>query len=121
VLPLSDCRSARVVVPPRVSSDTTEDRASRLDGAPAGRLVLPNCREIASPPPYGGRADAGRPSPNPTTRDTTVTRDAHQTAPTQFLECAAIRFAHRRFGTGAASVFLQHFMGNPGGRPCRSF
>jgi pimeloyl-ACP methyl ester carboxylesterase len=40
--------------------------------------------------------------------------DAHNTAPTQFVEAGGIRFAYRRFGTpiGTPVVLLQHFMGN---------
>src|SRR5882762_5405839 len=36
----------------------------------------------------------------------------HQTAPTQFVEAAGVRFAYRRFGkTGAPLVFNMHFTG----------
>jgi pimeloyl-ACP methyl ester carboxylesterase len=40
--------------------------------------------------------------------------NAHNTAPTQFVEADGIRFAYRRFGnsTGTPIVLLQHFMGN---------
>jgi pimeloyl-ACP methyl ester carboxylesterase len=39
--------------------------------------------------------------------------DAHQTAPTQFIEAKGIRFAYRRFGKtgGAPIVFNQHYTG----------
>jgi pimeloyl-ACP methyl ester carboxylesterase len=42
-----------------------------------------------------------------------MTRYTHQTAPTQFVEAAGIRFAYRRFGKpgGAPLVFNMHFMG----------
>ncbi|MFE3410536.1 alpha/beta fold hydrolase [Streptomyces mirabilis] len=38
----------------------------------------------------------------------------HDTAPTQFVEAAGIKFAYRRFGvsSGVPLVFFQHFMGN---------
>jgi pimeloyl-ACP methyl ester carboxylesterase len=40
--------------------------------------------------------------------------NAHNTAPTRFVEADGIRFAYRRFGnpTGTPIVLLQHFMGN---------
>jgi pimeloyl-ACP methyl ester carboxylesterase len=40
--------------------------------------------------------------------------NAHNTAPTEFVEVDGIRFAYRRFGnpTGTPIVLLQHFMGN---------
>jgi pimeloyl-ACP methyl ester carboxylesterase len=40
--------------------------------------------------------------------------DAHNTAPTRFVEADGIRFAYRRFGNpiGTPIVLLQHFMGN---------
>jgi pimeloyl-ACP methyl ester carboxylesterase len=40
--------------------------------------------------------------------------NAHNTAPTQFVEAGGIRFAYRRFGypIGTPIVLLQHFMGN---------
>jgi pimeloyl-ACP methyl ester carboxylesterase len=43
-----------------------------------------------------------------------VTKYAHNTAPTQYVEAGGIRFAYRRFGakTGTPLVFIQHFMGN---------
>src|SRR5438874_9607525 len=39
--------------------------------------------------------------------------DTHQTAPTQFVEANAIRFAYRRFGKtgGVPIVFNQHYIG----------
>jgi pimeloyl-ACP methyl ester carboxylesterase len=42
-----------------------------------------------------------------------MTQHSHQTAPTQFVEANAIRFAYRRFGKpgGAPLVFNQHFRG----------
>src|SRR6266850_1670705 len=38
---------------------------------------------------------------------------SHQTAPTQFVEAAGVRFAYRRFGKtgGVPLVFNQHFTG----------
>jgi pimeloyl-ACP methyl ester carboxylesterase len=38
---------------------------------------------------------------------------AHQTAPTQFVEADAIRFAYRRFGNaaGVPLIFNQHYTG----------
>jgi pimeloyl-ACP methyl ester carboxylesterase len=43
-----------------------------------------------------------------------MTEHRHQTAPTEFIEAAGIRFAYRRFGakSGVPLVFFQHFMGN---------
>jgi pimeloyl-ACP methyl ester carboxylesterase len=43
-----------------------------------------------------------------------MTEYRHQTAPTEFIEAAGIRFAYRRFGakSGVPLVFFQHFMGN---------
>src|SRR6478672_10018118 len=39
-------------------------------------------------------------------------RHSHQTAPTQFVDAAGIRFAYRRFGkSGVPLVFNMHFMG----------
>src|SRR5258708_28348805 len=42
-----------------------------------------------------------------------MTRDSHQTAPTQFVEANGIRFAYRRFGKagGVPIVFNQHYIG----------
>ncbi len=42
-----------------------------------------------------------------------MTRDSHQTAPTQFVEANGIRFAYRRFGnaSGVPIVFNQHYIG----------
>ena len=42
-----------------------------------------------------------------------MTQHNHQTAPTQFVEANAIRFAYRRFGKtgGVPLVFNQHFRG----------
>ncbi len=42
-----------------------------------------------------------------------MTEDTHQTAPTQFVDGAGIRFAYRRFGKnqGVPLVFFQHFTG----------
>ena len=42
-----------------------------------------------------------------------MTTYTHQTAPTQFIEAAGIRFAYRRFGKqeGIPLVFVQHFTG----------
>jgi pimeloyl-ACP methyl ester carboxylesterase len=42
-----------------------------------------------------------------------MTTHTHQTAPTQFVEASAIRFAYRRFGKagGVPLVFNQHFTG----------
>jgi pimeloyl-ACP methyl ester carboxylesterase len=42
-----------------------------------------------------------------------MTADAHQTAPTQFVEANGIRFAYRRFGKagGVPIVFNQHYLG----------
>ncbi len=39
---------------------------------------------------------------------------SHETAPTEFIEAAGIRFAHRRFGKGGSVslVFLQYFSAN---------
>ena len=43
-----------------------------------------------------------------------MTGHTHQTAPTQFVDGAGIRFAYRRFGKnqGVPLVFFQHFTGN---------
>jgi pimeloyl-ACP methyl ester carboxylesterase len=42
-----------------------------------------------------------------------MTQHSHQTAPTQFVNTAGVRFAYRRFGksTGVPLVFNQHFTG----------
>src|ERR1700751_1827313 len=42
-----------------------------------------------------------------------MTEHSHQTAPTQFVDAAGIRFASRRFGKsdGVPLVFNQHFTG----------
>src|SRR3977135_1443257 len=42
-----------------------------------------------------------------------MTQHTHQTAPTQFVNAAGIRFAYRRFGKsgGVPLVFNQHFTG----------
>jgi pimeloyl-ACP methyl ester carboxylesterase len=42
-----------------------------------------------------------------------MTHYTHQTAPTQFVAAAGIRFAYRRFGktAGAPLIFMQHFRG----------
>ena len=42
-----------------------------------------------------------------------MTEHRHQTAPTQFVEAAGIRFAYRRFGKsgGVPLVFNMHFTG----------
>src|SRR5260370_7791452 len=42
-----------------------------------------------------------------------MTYHPHQTAPTQFVDGAGIRFAYRRFGKsqGVPLVFFQHFTG----------
>jgi len=42
-----------------------------------------------------------------------MTDHTHQTAPTQFVDGAGVRFAHRRFGKnqGVPLVFFQHFTG----------
>ena len=42
-----------------------------------------------------------------------MTDHTHQTAPTQFVDGAGIRFAYRRFGKnqGVPLVFFQHFTG----------
>jgi pimeloyl-ACP methyl ester carboxylesterase len=42
-----------------------------------------------------------------------MTRHSHQTAPTQFVDAAGVRFAYRRFGkpVGAPLVFNMHFTG----------
>src|SRR5258708_28106699 len=42
-----------------------------------------------------------------------MTQHSHQTAPTQFVDAAGIRFAYRRFGKsgGVPLVFNQHFTG----------
>src|SRR5580700_5479053 len=42
-----------------------------------------------------------------------MTRHTHQTAPTQFVEAAGVRFAYRRFGKpgGVPLVFNMHFTG----------
>jgi hypothetical protein len=41
-----------------------------------------------------------------------MTAHTHDTAPTQYVEAAGIRFAYRRFGNPERTplVFLQHFM-----------
>jgi hypothetical protein len=46
-------------------------------------------------------------------RNSPMTQDSHQTAPTQFAEANGIRFAYRRFGNaaGVPLVFMQHFRG----------
>src|SRR5260221_7604110 len=46
-------------------------------------------------------------------RESTVTIHSHQTAPTQFVDAAGVRFAYRRFGKsgGVPLVFNQHFTG----------
>jgi hypothetical protein len=46
-------------------------------------------------------------------KEISMTQHSHQTAPTQFVEANAIRFAYRRFGKpgGAPLVFNQHFRG----------
>src|SRR6202171_1944448 len=43
----------------------------------------------------------------------TIMIHTHQTAPTQFVEANAIRFAYRRFGKtgGVPIVFNQHYIG----------
>src|SRR6202050_5355328 len=43
----------------------------------------------------------------------TIMIHTHQTAPTQFVEANAIRFAYRRFGKagGVPIVFNQHYLG----------
>src|ERR1700719_4228793 len=42
-----------------------------------------------------------------------MTQHTHQTAPTQFVNTAGVRFAYRRFGksTGVPLVFNMHFTG----------
>ena len=42
-----------------------------------------------------------------------MTQHSHQTAPTQFVEAAGVRFAYRRFGKpgGVPLVFNMHFTG----------
>src|ERR1700736_1340368 len=42
-----------------------------------------------------------------------MTQHSHQTAPTQFVDAAGVRFAYRRFGKsgGVPLVFNQHFTG----------
>ena len=42
-----------------------------------------------------------------------MTQHSHQTAPTQFVEAAGVRFAYRRFGkpNGVPFVFNMHFTG----------
>src|SRR5437879_1988187 len=42
-----------------------------------------------------------------------MTQHSHQTAPTQFVDAAAVRFAYRRFGKsgGVPLVFNMHFTG----------
>jgi pimeloyl-ACP methyl ester carboxylesterase len=47
------------------------------------------------------------------TREPSLTQHSHQTAPTQFVEAAGIRFAYRRFGKfgGVPLVFNMHFTG----------
>src|ERR1700738_3300412 len=46
-------------------------------------------------------------------RNSPMTQDSQQTAPTQFAEANGIRFAYRRFGNaaGVPLVFMQHFRG----------
>lgn len=43
-----------------------------------------------------------------------MTQDNHQTAATQFVDAAGIRFAYRRFGKpgGVPIIFNQHYLGN---------
>src|SRR5580692_3661983 len=47
------------------------------------------------------------------TNGTTIMIHTHQTAPTQYVEGNAIRFAYRRFGKtgGVPIVFNQHYIG----------
>ena len=42
-----------------------------------------------------------------------MTQHSHQTAPTQFVDAAGVRFAYRRFGKsgGVPIVFNQHYLG----------
>jgi pimeloyl-ACP methyl ester carboxylesterase len=42
-----------------------------------------------------------------------MTQHSHQTAPTQFVDAAGVRFAYRRFGKagGVPLLFNQHFTG----------
>jgi pimeloyl-ACP methyl ester carboxylesterase len=42
-----------------------------------------------------------------------MTQHSHQTAPTQFVDAASVRFAYRRFGksSGVPIVFNQHYIG----------
>ena len=42
-----------------------------------------------------------------------MTQRSHQTAPTQFVDAAGVRFAYRRFGTsgGVPLVLNMHFTG----------
>jgi hypothetical protein len=46
-----------------------------------------------------------------------MTQHSHQTAPTQFVNTAGVRFAYRRFGksTGVPLVFNMHFTGTMNG------
>jgi hypothetical protein len=50
---------------------------------------------------------------NPIAEEISMTQHRHQTAPTQFVEAAGIRFAYRRFGKtgGVPLVFNMHFTG----------
>jgi pimeloyl-ACP methyl ester carboxylesterase len=46
--------------------------------------------------------------------DTAVAQDTLETAPTEYIDAAGIRFGYRAFGkaTGTPLIFLQHFTGN---------